>query len=268
LDDWTEFRKGGWAEKLGYELKFNTGMNRLGIPVSAAGRIGRELAKMEAGAHPSGVLSHLAIGEDPDCSLSRQQREKFLFLRAELSGVAPSAQFHLAASAAIWNRKSWGLDGLTDAVRPGLSLYGVVPWSGAPARGIAPVLTLRASVTAVHRLKPGESTGYGARFQVQGTEARTVAILGAGYGDGIHRSLSGLENRGGGYVWLDGAEQRVLGTVSMDLCAVSCAGTTEAGSWAEFLGPHVDVWAQARAAGTIPYELLTSLASRVQRIYG
>lgn len=268
LEDWNAFLKGGWPGKLAYELKFNTGMNRLGIPMSAVSRVAKDLAGLKGEAHPGGILSHLAIGEDPDCSLSRQQREKFVSLKSELAPRAPSAQFHLAASTAIWNQKTWGLAGLTDVVRPGLSLYGVTPWAGAPERGVAPVLTLRASVTTVHRLKPGESTGYGARFQVKGTETVPVAILGAGYGDGIPRQLSGKENRGGGYVWLGGREERVLGTISMDLCAVSAGAAIKPGDWAEILGPRVDIWAQAKAADTIPYELLTSVAARVQRIYG
>jgi alanine racemase len=265
--DWNAFWKNGWAEKLPYELKFNTGMNRLGIPVSLAGRISRQLAQKSAPARPEGILSHLAMAESPDARLSQAQKERFIALRSELSGILPSTHFHLGNSAAIWNQKQWGLTELTDVVRPGISLYGVPPWAGAPARGIAPVMTLRARIMAIHRLKPGEGTGYGARFKVRGNQAASVAILGAGYGDGIHRMLSGNENSSGGHVWVGDRPQRILGTVSMDLCAVSCTTETQVGDWVEFMGARIEPWVQSSVAGTIPYELLTSVSPRVKRIY-
>jgi alanine racemase len=266
-EDWNSFFRNGWAEKLPYELKFNTGMNRLGIPVALAGRIGRQLAQKGAEFRPEGVLSHLAMAESPASRLSQTQKERFMALRSELSGVLPSAHFHLGNSAAVWNEKQWSLRELTDVVRPGLSLYGVPPWAGAPERGISSVMTLRVRVMAVHRLKPGESSGYGGRFKVRGTQPVSIAILGAGYADGLHRMLSGNENGEGGYAWVEGRAQRMLGTVSMDLSAVACTPGTRAGDWVELLGSRIDPWAQSRVAGTIPYELLTSVSPRVKRVY-
>lgn len=266
--DWQQFSKQGWAAKIPYELKFNTGMNRLGISPQLAPSIAKFLRAGPAEAHPQGICSHLAMGETPDSALSHSQKEKFIWLRGQFQGVVSSTHFHLGNSAAIWNQKHWSLKDLTDVVRPGLSLYGVQPWPGAPERGIFPVMTLRASVLAVHRLKPGESLGYGAHFKVTGTKPVNVAILGAGYGDGLTRTLSGHMPGGGGHVWLSGRAERMLGVVSMDLCATGCAAETKPGDWAEIIGPHVDPWAQAQAAGTIPYELLTSVSGRVQKIYG
>jgi alanine racemase len=268
-EDWRTFLRQGWPGRIGYELKFNTGMNRLGMSLGASRQVAGALRELPSTSHPDGILSHLAIGEDPDARLSRQQRERFAALRAELGPAAPSAQFHLANSAAIWNRKHWGLDELTDAVRPGLSLYGVPPWQGAPARGIAPVMTFKAVVLAVHRLARGESLGYGAHFKAGDDAPVTVAILGAGYADGVHRRLSGGRAPGqvhGGHAWLSGRPTRFLGLVSMDLSAVAAFPETRRGDWAELLGPRVDPWAQARAADTIPYELLTSVSARVQRM--
>lgn len=266
--DWRTFLTQGWCSRIPYELKFNTGMNRLGIPAAMAGAVGRTLSSLPGESHPKGIFSHLAMAEDPSHKLSRAQRERFISLRNELASRAPAAHFHLANSAAIWNQKGWGLDGLTDVVRPGLSLYGIPPWDKAPARGIAPVLTFKASVLATHRLKGGESVGYGGRFKVPAGETAQVAILGAGYADGVSRELSGDEKGPGGWVWLGGKPERFLGRVSMDLSAVSCAPGTRVGEWAQLLGPDVDPWAQAHAAGTIPYELLTSITARVQRVYG
>jgi len=265
-EDWTSFVRGGWNERLSYELKFNTGMNRLGIPVSLAGRLARFFEKLPVNAHPDGIFSHLAMAETPESHLSRQQREKFLALRTELASAVPAARFHLGNSAAIWKEKNWSLKECTDVVRPGLSLYGVLPWAGAPARGIVPVMTLKSRVISSHRLKPGETVGYGGRYKV-GPKSQVIAVVAAGYADGIHRTLSGTDSAPGGYVWLRGREQRILGAVSMDMCTVSSSPEVQVGDWVEFLGPSVDAWAQAARAGTIPYELLTSVSGRVQRVY-
>lgn len=141
-------------------------------------------------------------------------------------------------------------------------------------------MTYKASVVAVHALRPGDSIGYGATFKVPGKVSGKVqakvpgkeasksdepvyaAVLAAGYADGIKRALSNQ-----GYAWLGGRSTRFLGMVSMDLCSVGAFSSTRVGDRVELLGPHVDPWAQSRAAGTIPYELLTSLSVRVQRKY-
>lgn len=271
-EDWRKFLKSGWAGKIPYELKFNTGMNRLGIQASLAGEIARMLASKPAGCHPDGVFTHLAMGEKPDAKLSRAQRAAFEGVRAEFARATPGAHFHFANSSAIWNRKHWGFDDLTDIVRPGISLYGSPPYPGAPERGLLPVMTLEARVIAVHRLMPGQSLGYGATYSVprpssgpsSGVETKPVhvAVLSAGYADGLPRALS---NRG--WAKLNGRNERFLGRVSMDLCAVSCTAGQKRDDWAQLLGPEVDVWAQAEAADTIPYELYTSVSSRVKREY-
>jgi len=258
-EDWARFLKGGWNRKIPYELQFNTGMNRLGFSPSYARTLARQL-KNKAQEQPTGVFSHLAISEVPDAKLTLSQVEKFKAIRRELAEALPTARFHMANSGGIWNHKSLGLQGWTDVVRPGLSLYGVPPWPNAPERGLKPVMTLKARVMAVHRLKAGDTVGYGATYRVTGNQPVYVAIVGAGYADGIKRSLSNQ-----GHAWLDGRSTRFLGIVSMDLCAVQATAETKVGSWVEFLGPHVDPWGQAKAAGTIPYELLTGVSPRVKR---
>jgi alanine racemase len=117
-------------------------------------------------------------------------------------------------------------------------------------------------VVAIHELKSGDSIGYGGTYRVEGRKSVYAAILGAGYADGVKRSLSNQ-----GHAWLSGKPTRFLGIVSMDLCAVECWPSTQVGEIVELLGPHVDIWAQAKAAGTIPYELFTSITDRVKRNY-
>lgn len=282
--DWYEFLRGGWPEKIPYELKFNTGMNRLGISIGMAGSIARALrsrkiqaTRKDESSHPSGVLSHLASAESHDSKLSQVQYEKFLGIRRELGAAFPAAHFHLANSSGIWNEKLWGLKDLTDVVRPGISLYGIPPWPEAPSRGIIPVMTVQASILNIRSLKAGEKVGYGGTFQA-GKAGATVAVISAGYADGIKRTLSNQ-----GHVWIGGKASHFAGTISMDLSTVLVADSANSsanvtpnefgnarckqGDWVEIIGPHVDPWAQAKAANTIPYDLLTSLSSRVQKIY-
>jgi alanine racemase len=273
-EDWALFLREGFHQRIPYELKFNTGMNRLGMAPGFAKQLAKTLKDLPTVEHPSGVLTHLAMGENPEEKLSQTQLTNFRAIHAELSKILPQTYFHLANSGAIWNSKQWGLDGLTDIVRPGLSLYGVPPWQGAPARGLQPVMTLRAPVIARHQLKPGDRIGYGGTVQVAGTAAPgkdaagvsdQVAVLAIGYADGMKRGLGGLGAERHGQVFLNGKYEPVIGIVSMDLCAISCSPKTKVGDWAEILGPNMDPWVQSRSADTIPYELLTGISSRVDR---
>ncbi|MEO5970884.1 MAG: alanine racemase [Bdellovibrionia bacterium] len=259
---WTRFLKGGWPTRLSYELQFNTGMNRLGIEPSFIPALIKGFKTLPESAFPCGIFSHLAMSERPEDPLSKIQLERFIKIRRDLKSLLPHAYFHLSNSGGIWNHKHFGISELTEVVRPGLSLYGIPPWPGAPERGISSVMTVRSRVVAIHRLKPGDSIGYGGTFKVQGREQVCAAIVSAGYADGINRALSNQ-----GFAWLNGKSTRFLGVVSMDLCAIQCWPDTSVGDSVEFLGPHVDPWSQAKKAGTIPYELFTSLSERVKRIY-
>ena len=265
-EDWQLFLNGGWTARLSYHLKFNTGMNRLGMSPELAGLVAQKLRQKETTEHPEGILSHLAMGESPDAKLSQVQLAAFRNLKRELSPAFPAALFHLANSSAIWQQKSWGLEGLTEIVRPGISLYGVSPWVGAPARGLSAVMSLSARVVSIRKLKSGDQVGYGGTFTVPtGFTKRDPyfsAVLACGYADGVSRRLSNQ-----GEVFLNGKRQRFIGIVSMDLSAISCDAQTRVGDWAEILGVNLDPWVQAKAASTLPYELLTSVSGRVQREY-
>lgn len=264
-EDWTRFFKGGWTERLKYHLKFNTGMNRLGMSTGLVQQVVSQLKGKPAEQRPQGIGSHLACAEDPEHALTRMQIERFRSLRGELEGALPGTLFHLANSSAIWNQKHYGLEGLTDIARPGLSLYGVPPWPGAPARGTVPVMELSYQIVQRRRLKAGESIGYGATYRVSGkgsdSAVQEVAIVSAGYADGIHRVLSNQ-----GQVRLDGRMRKFLGIVSMDLSAIECDASTQVGQYVQILGTGLDPWTQAKAAGTIPYELFTSVSPRVRKV--
>ncbi|MCC7441286.1 MAG: alanine racemase [Bdellovibrionales bacterium] len=263
-EDWVRFLAGRWAGRIPYELKFNTGMNRLGLSLGGAPSVIEELKSRGAAALPSGVLSHLASGEDPRCALSRRQLAAFRSLVGSFAALGSGIRFHLANSAATWASREWRLSGLTQLVRPGLALYGLPPWRGARARDLEPVMTLRARVVTVRKLEPGDRVGYGGAYRVPPSSrgGRHVAIIAAGYADGVHRLL-GAEAR----VILGGKRERYAGRISMDLSAVTCGPAARTGDWATLLGPGIDPWTQASACGTIPYELYTSIARRVRKQY-
>lgn len=263
--DWKSFFEGQWFKKLPYELLFNTGMNRLGLSIDFASVILANMSSELSKYHPKGVFSHFAMSETPSSSLTQKQLKNFSKIKDSFQTFFPGTIFHLANSGGIWNHSSFQWESFTGAVRLGLGLYGIVPWSGAPSFGLNPVLNFEAKVIAKHLLQEGDQIGYGGIFQVKKDTTVTAAIIGAGYADGVLRRLSSGEVSGG--VWLDGKWSRFLGAISMDLCAVECSPTTEVGGWAQFLGPSIDPWKQAQAAGTIPYELLTAISSRVKRVY-
>jgi alanine racemase len=259
--DWEAFFSQGWARRIPYELKFNTGMNRLGITPELTPSIQSDLAGQSGARAPDAVLSHLAIGEDARARLSRLQLTRFRELRGAWESWNSSICYHLANSAGIWNAKGFGLQGLTHAVRPGLALYGIRPWPTARASDLTPAMVLKTFIAMRRELKQGERIGYGGVYRARKMR-ESAAIVFAGYADGLHRLLTEE-----GQVWLNGRKERFLGRISMDLSAISCARSTPVGAWAELLGPHLDAWKQAAGAGTIPYELYTSISGRVQRVY-
>ncbi len=256
--DWSAFLKGGWAERLSYEIMFNTGMNRLGLSPGLAPSLAKALRNHKPEAHPHGVFTHLASAEQPHSRLSQTQMSRFRQVQAELASALPATHFHAANSAAIWNQKQLGYQ--TDVVRPGLALYGIPPWKGAPLRGLAPVMSLEAKVVQIEQLRVGEALGYGGTFQAS-KEAVRYAVLGAGYADGLSRALSNQ-----GWAVLRGERCQLIGRVSMDVSAIRAPSSARVGDWAQLFGDQLDPWEIAEAAGTIPYEILTSVSSRVQRM--
>jgi alanine racemase len=258
-EDFEKFIRSGWHQKLTYELKFNTGMNRLGIHYSALSKIKAMLLKLPENERPQGILSHLASAESPEKQETQAQFERFKKIKQELDPVLPRARFSIANSGAIWNQQHYGLSEFTDFVRPGISLYGIPPWKGAPLKGLLPVMTVQAKIIHKQQLKAGDSVGYGGLYRAP--EPVTVATVAIGYADGLHRRF-----RGQGM--LNGQSVSWVGRISMDLSAIVCPASTKVGSWVELLGSLCDPWRQAEANETIPYELLTSFGNQCSALRG
>jgi len=227
-------------------IHIDTGMNRLGLtPAEAATLAGRPKVTL--------VMSHLACAGSPDHPMNPLQLARFREARA----LFPAAPASLASSGGIF----LGRDYAFDQVRPGISLFGGGPHDRPDAR-IAAVATLEAAILQVRQVAAGETIGYGGAFTAEGD--LTVAILAAGYADGVPWSAQSK-----GAVWFEGGPRRMLGRISMDMIAVDVTGcvTARPGALAEVLGPNLLVDDAARAAGTTSYELLTRLSNRAERRY-
>lgn len=224
-------------------LQIDTGMNRLGFrPEDAPAPFdGLEL-----------VLSHLACADDPAEPMNARQRDAFAAAAARYPGTTRS----FANSGGIFLGPGYAFD----ATRPGVSLYGSGP-EGRPDPRIRPVATLTAEVLQVREVPTGETVGYSRGHRAD--RPLQVATCAAGYADGVLRSYSPR-----GQVAAAGELRPIVGRVSMDVCAVDVTGLDVAvGDTVELFGPNRMIDEAATAAGTIAYELLTSITARVPRRY-
>lgn len=245
LEQIEAWKAGGGARRPA-ALHIDTGMNRLGLRPEEAETASR------AGVEISLLMSHLACGDVEGHPMNARQLEAFRAVRP----LFPNARASLANSGGIFH----GADYAFDMVRPGIALYGGGPW-GAPHPEIAPVGTLEGEILQVRDVPAGESIGYAASFTAP--RAIRVGTVGVGYADGVLRA-----HQPNGKVWFDGGLRPILGRISMDTLAVdlSEAPGARAGAMVELFGPNRSVDEAAADAGTIAYELLTSVGTRVERI--
>lgn len=235
-------------------LMLDTGMSRLGLDaeqVAVAGSNPEVLGNLDLKL----VMSHLACADDSSSEMNAQQRASFDTLRARL----PDAPASLANSAGIF----LGADYHYDLTRPGICLYGASPFAAAPAP-FEPVIRAMAEIVQVRDVKAGDTIGYGATYTASG--AMRTATVAAGYADGIFRMAGNSAMAA-----INGTLVPYVGRVSMDLIALDISvldrASVTAGDLVELLGSRVSVDDLAQAAGTIGYEVLTSLGSRYERRY-
>lgn len=251
----------GWAalsraegRRLPAWIQLDTGMARFGFSAGELDRLvedGRDLAAVE----PIRVMSHLACADEPEHPANAAQLGAFDAMRRHLPHLPTS----LAASSGIFLDRAWH----GDLVRPGVALHGVAPLP----RGenpLRPVLRLDARVVQTRSVPAGTAVGYGHTFTTQAPSR--LATIAVGYADGFLRSAS---NRGRA-MW-HGVALPILGRVSMDSIVLDASALPEnalrPGDTVELIGPDHDLEAVAEAAGTIPYEILTSLGQRYHRRY-
>jgi alanine racemase len=250
---------------IGYHLKIDTGMNRLGFRHDNLDRTLPDLL-VSPNLHLDAVYTHFASADVPESALIDEQRARFEKAVEKLQRLAArGVARHAANSAALLrDARVW-----YDAVRPGLLLYGIVPPPIASTIPLVPVMSLSSRVVAVKGLRPGEGVGYGWRFQTD--TPRTIAVVPAGYADGLDTRLSGR-----GHVLIRGRRAPIVGAVSMDMMTVDVTelDAIEPGDEVVILGrqgdeswQRLDAREMAASIGTIPWEVVCRLGSRIERQY-
>ncbi|HEX5818849.1 MAG TPA: alanine racemase, partial [Gemmatimonadales bacterium] len=232
-----------------FHLEIDSGMARAGVRWDDAASLEAIRTLLRGGAPCEGILTHFHSADEAPGTCDAQW-ERFQAVVASLP--SRPALVHAANSAAALAGSRFA----ADLVRPGIFLYGGHA-GAAPER----VAALRARVVAVRRVAPGDAVGYGATWTA--TRPTSIATLGIGYADGVLRSLSSR-----GAVELASGVHPFAGRVTMDMTLVDVGDApVRPGDVATLFGGRVTLDAQAAAAGTIGYELLTSLGRRVERRY-
>ena len=226
-----------------FGIQLDTGMNRLGLE-PAEWQAAREIVLPQ---NPALIMSHLACADDPDHEMSARQHTTFLEMTegvdvprslANTGGVLIGPDYHF------------------DLTRPGIGLYGGLPYGDA-----SPVVSLSIPVIQCRDLEPGETVGYANTFTAE--RPTRIATVAAGYADGIIRAMGPKT-----VLFAEDQPCPVAGRISMDMIGVDITDCDDPSpKTLELLGPQQGVDTLAEAAGTIGYEILTSLGARYTRRY-
>lgn len=225
-----------------FGIQLDTGMNRLGMEWDEWAAV----AAIALQQGPSLVMSHLACADEPDHPMNAYQLDVF---HQMTDGITVPRS--LSATGGILLGPEYHFD----VTRPGIGLYGAAPFAQA-----SPVVQLDLPVIQIRELEPGEVVGYGNSWQAE--RPTRLATVAGGYADGLLRSLSGKAT-----LWHGDQPCPLVGRVSMDLLTIDVTDLTETPQSLTLLGPNQTVDELAEVAGTIGYEILTSLGGRYTRRY-
>lgn len=237
-------------------VNINTGMNRSGVHWTEAEQFLNRLETLER-LKIEGLFTHLATADETDKSFVSVQLKRFSSVLASNS----VKMVHAANSAATLAVPVSHFN----AVRPGLSLYGIYPASEKPV-ALAPALTWKARIGWVGSVSEGEGVSYGLTYKA--SRQIRIAMVQVGYGDGYPRGLSGV-----GEVLIGGVRCPIIGRVCMDVSVVALSDTANVsvGDEVVLIGKQGDaeitVDEIAHHAGTISYEILTQIGARAKRIF-
>lgn len=239
-------------------LKFNTGLNRLGFGVKDIADMGNYLQNTKA-LKVASVFSHLAASEDLSLAEFSQEQinsfEKLFNMLLPYLGHTPWR--HMLNTSGILN---YAAQAQYEMVRSGIGLYG---FGNDPAYEdqLKPVVTLKSVISQIHHIEAGESVGYNRGYLA--TEDRVTATIPLGHADGIGR----IYGKGKGFITVHGMRAPIIGNVCMDMLMIDVTGIPcEEGDEVVVFGEDPTAAEFAATAGTISYELITALASRIKRV--
>jgi alanine racemase len=257
LAEWDAYcAASGWRG--GAALHVDTGMNRLGVSINEAAALAPRIRAENHGIHL--LMSHFACAEETAHPLNDKQIKLFREVRLLYRGIPSS----LSNSSGIF----LGDAAHCDVVRPGVALYGVNPTPGKP-NAMQPVVGLKARVIQVRSVTRNETVGYSATWTAR--RAARIAVIASGYADGFLRASGSTDETPGGSAIVAGKLCPIAGRVSMDLSTVDVSdlpeGAVRRGDMVTLIGDDLPLDEVARGAGTIAYEVLTSLGRRYHRVY-
>ena len=248
------------GEKIPVHVEFDTGMHRLGFSGSDINEIVRVFSADDCVLEVKSIFSHLACADDPKSDdFTHMQLDRFTQWSSALKRGLGKEDIccHILNSSGIERFSEYQFD----MVRLGIGLYGISPLPEVQAQ-LKPVSRLITKISQIKEIPQGDTVGYNGRW-VAKRDSR-IAIIPIGYADGLNRHL-GYEN---GKVKINGHLAPIIGSICMDMCFidvtdVQCEETDEVVIFGD-----ADLLQQiSQAAGTIPYEILTSVSPRVKRIY-
>jgi alanine racemase len=253
----------GTSGPLAVHLKVDTGMHRVGCAPRDAVELATAIER-HAELRLDGVCTHLAVADEPDDAYTAEQITRFRAVLDELAahGIRPTVVHAANTAGAIACA-----DARFDLVRVGIGIYGIAPSAALAGHvPLTPVMSVKARVTHVKRLREGARVSYGLRYRL--AREATIATVPIGYGDGVPRNLAAA----GGEVLVGGRRHPIAGTVTMDQLMVDTGDTpVEVGDEVVLLGTQgdaeisADEW--AARLGTIPYEIVCAIGPRVPRRY-
>lgn len=241
-------------------VKVDTGMGRYGVSVEQAPDL-LHIVERAPGLRLAGLWSHFADADTPGSPQTARQMARFRDLLDMLGGHAP-CPVHLANSGAIYTTPESIDPRMVGSARAGIALYGLLDVPDARAN-LEPVMEVRSTVNAVRPVQSGTTVSYGADWTAP--HDTVLAVVGAGYADGISRLLS---NRG--RVSIGGKAYPIRGKVCMDALVIDLGpgnpdGVAE-GAAVTLLGDQPTAFEVAEACGTITYEVTCRISQRVRRI--
>ena len=241
-------------------IKIDTGMGRMGFPDGDLGPVMEVLEQKNI--RVTGLMTHFADADLEDKEFSLGQIEKF---RATLGALEKRGLkkplCHISNSAASLSLP----EAAFDAVRPGLALYGISPFSDRDY-GLRPVMSVRAPIVSLRRLSKGSTISYGRTYTA--TRDMTAAVIAAGYADGLSRAMSNRAE-----VIIKGKRAPIVGRICMDLSVADVTHVEGLDEYGEALilgtdgGESITAWQLAAAADTIPYEILLNMGRASLRSY-
>jgi len=234
-------------------INIETGMGRIGFSEEKLKKVIKEIEEKNI-AEMKGVFTHYS-SSDTDINYTKEQRKLFDNINNNLK---KTEYIHIANSSGILN-----LEDKYNTIRPGILLYGIVPFDYDYERNFFPILTLKSKIVNIQKITKQRFIGYNKNYIANPGEI--IVTISAGYGDGLSRLLSN-----NGEVLIKGMKCKIVGNICMDHMMVKLNGKlkeVEMGEEVIIIGGELTAKKIADETQTIPYEVLTHLSRRVHRTY-